>query len=63
MSVKARRQKPTAAVSDDNDSSSSITGNGAIRGPASKRTLHPPPVAKEQEENVFLFYPNLIGMP
>jgi CDP-diacylglycerol--inositol 3-phosphatidyltransferase len=60
MSVKARRQKPTAAVSDDNDSSSSITGNGTIRGPASKQTLHPP-IAKEQEENVFLFYPNLIG--
>ncbi|KAN0070747.1 Isocitrate/isopropylmalate dehydrogenase domain containing protein [Elaphomyces granulatus] len=59
MSVKARRQKPTAAVSDDNDSSSSITGNGTIRGPASKQTLHPP-IAKEQEENVFLFYPNLI---
>lgn len=51
----ARTRKPLAEKSLDGDTQHMMNGNGKVHLPAGERNDAAP------EENIFLFYPNLIG--
>lgn len=55
MNGKTRRQRDSGATG-----SQVTTGNGSIE--KSKPVLQPSPNVKENDENIFLFWPNIIGM-
>lgn len=54
MSVRTRRQKAAAAVVDEQPAAA----NGAAH-----TTSTPEKAEKEPQENIFLFWPNLVGKP
>jgi CDP-diacylglycerol--inositol 3-phosphatidyltransferase len=55
MSVRTRRQKAAAAAVDEQPAS---TANGVAH-----TTSTPKKAEKEPQENIFLFWPNLVGKP
>ena len=55
MSGKTRRQRDSGA-----GGSQITTGNGSIE--KNRPVLQPLPNVKEEDENIFLFWPNIIGM-
>lgn len=58
MSARTRRQKAAAAaLSDESDVPSN--GNGAVLTPPTGVNVSP--AVEEPQENIFLFYPNVIG--
>ncbi|KAL2003202.1 hypothetical protein VTN02DRAFT_4702 [Thermoascus thermophilus] len=59
MSARTRRQKAAAAAQSDG-SGTSASENGSIHTPSPKKEVSSP-APEETQENVFLFYPNLIG--
>ncbi len=61
MSVRTRKQK-TALVSQQGESQTMANGNGTIHKSSPRRDPFSPPLG-ESKENIFLFYPNIIGRP